>query len=127
MGKRPLQGFDLAILTIFLSFYNTRLKLLDRLLCFIPVYTGPTLVSEGAHLIFLFSFICFPPLRSSLSYLVKELPSGSLPTFVLDDVVCATRGIGSIRIRSITERHSLFPQSHTYISLAVGLPFVGDV
>ncbi|WP_230586262.1 hypothetical protein, partial [Bacteroides fragilis] len=66
-----------------------------------------------------FSFICFPPLRSSLSYLVKELPSGSLPTFVEDDVVNDTRDIGLILIHSVTEWHSLFPQSYTYIPFGI--------
>lgn len=126
MGKCPLQSFHFTILTFFLSFYNTRLKLLDRFLRLVPVYTGPTLVSVRRRTLNIsISFICFPPLRSSLSYLVKELPSGSLPTFVEDDVVNDTRDIGLILIHSVTEWHSLFhnliPTYHSAF-LAVCLP-----
>ncbi|WP_155273340.1 MULTISPECIES: hypothetical protein [Prevotellaceae] len=60
------------------------------------------------------------------------LPYGSLPTFVSDDVALATRDRGSIRIRSITERHSLFPLSYTRtpyrLALRLAYPFsMGEI
>ncbi|MCS2315098.1 hypothetical protein NXW44_12905 [Phocaeicola vulgatus] len=51
------------------------------------------------------------------------LPYRSLPTFVSDDVALATRDRGSIRIRSITERHSLFPLSYTRTPCRLTLRF----
>ncbi|ERJ63909.1 hypothetical protein HMPREF1555_02183 [Porphyromonas gingivalis F0570] len=49
-----------------------------------------------------------------------------------DDIANATRDRGSIRIRSITERHSLFPLSYTRtpyrLTLRLAYPFlVGEI
>ncbi|GAE86658.1 hypothetical protein JCM10512_5193 [Bacteroides reticulotermitis JCM 10512] len=67
---------------------------------------------SGAHAN-LIAFICFPSFKSSTNYLVKSYHTEVCPLSRRIMLSVSTRDSGSIRIPSITERHSLFPLSCT--------------